>query len=274
MPDMPDKIHNDCIDLRAHLSAYIDDELDDERRHSLDRHLVGCETCRALVDETERLADLVQRDVASELSELPEGFAGTVLARTVFEEDRSERSYRFSVWTSAIGWVAAAAALGLAAIGWYQQQASPPAPTPPPSVAQTNYRPYYRTNARSFVADAAPANAPAPVETHLAVEDRDTVHAASLLVAALADADVESFADVESVRRIAMYDDILPRLRETRAHVDPMDRAAVLATESLLHRVVNGPIDQADLQELRETAESSSLAAELMRIGGANGWSV
>jgi anti-sigma factor RsiW len=80
----------DCTDIKALLSALIDDQLDEHTRHQVERHLAECDACRAQVNEHERLDALVA--MSAELSAhgspgLPRGFEQTVLAQTVRAEE-------------------------------------------------------------------------------------------------------------------------------------------------------------------------------------------
>src|SRR5687767_3970761 len=107
----------DCQDIKALLSGLVDGELDQEKRHHAERHLAECKPCRNLVDETERLNEMVALDAQRLLWPigLPAEFEDRVLRRTLYAD-----AYQFAGrrWTSWLGWVAAAAALLLAASIW------------------------------------------------------------------------------------------------------------------------------------------------------------
>lgn len=100
----------------------------------------------------------------------------------------------------------------------------------------------------------------------IAEEDAQTLYAASNLLAMLAHADMNSFADVERIRAIAEYDDLLARLAESRDRLNVQDRPAVLAAESVLLRVVNGPLSTDDLRSLHNTVASLELADQIEAI--------
>lgn len=93
--------------------------------------------------------------------------------------------------------------------------------------------------------------------------DSDTLDAASRLLEMVAESDLTNFADIEFARRIAVYDELAERLAEVRTRVKPADRAAVLAAESIILRIVNGPLDMNDLRMLHDTVASLDLAAQL-----------
>lgn len=121
----------DCTDMKALLSAYIDDEMDGPTRHLAERHLADCEQCRALVNEAEGLDGLIALDSheRATTARLPESFVDEVLARTAYAQPPREGS-RWAMWT---GWFAAAACLALAAALWWTDI---PAPRDREQVAQ------------------------------------------------------------------------------------------------------------------------------------------
>src|SRR5437868_1366566 len=48
-----------CDDLQAELSAYIDGELSPEEKNALEAHLIGCESCNAVLAELEEARSAV-----------------------------------------------------------------------------------------------------------------------------------------------------------------------------------------------------------------------
>ena len=101
----------------------------------------------------------------------------------------------------------------------------------------------------------------------LSIDDSDTLHAASVLLDLLADSDLRDFADIERAREIAVYDEMPQRLADVRSRLHPADRAAVMAAESILLRIVNGPLDMNDARLLRDSVASLNLAAQVGAIG-------
>jgi hypothetical protein len=117
----------DCSDMKALLSAYLDDQLDAGARHMAERHVGECSACRAFVDDAER-ADLLLATSAAErmaaMSALSPEFMGAVLSRTVFSVP--SRGGVLRRLTHSAGWLAAAASLGLAAFVWMSPFRSQP----------------------------------------------------------------------------------------------------------------------------------------------------
>ena len=119
-----------------------------------------------------------------------------------------------------------------------------------------------RTEARA--ADLSRAHA-------LSRDDSETLDDVSRLMMMLAQAPDQSFVEVERIRRIAEYDRLLPRLARLRANLAPQDRTAVFAAESVLYRIVRGPLSMEDVQIMRDDVSRLELARRLEAIG--NRWS-
>jgi anti-sigma factor RsiW len=62
------KHHHDleCKDLAQHLSAYIDDELDDELCGKIEAHIESCPKCKIVVNTLRKTIQLYQDDGESE----------------------------------------------------------------------------------------------------------------------------------------------------------------------------------------------------------------
>ncbi len=105
----------------------------------------------------------------------------------------------------------------------------------------------------------------------LSRDDSETLDDVSRLIMMLARSPDQSFVEVERIRRIAEYDRLLPRLARLRANLAPQDRTAVFAAESVLYRVVRGPVSSEDMREMRDTVRQLELARRLEAIG--NRWS-
>jgi hypothetical protein len=104
----------------------------------------------------------------------------------------------------------------------------------------------------------------------LSPEDALTLSATAGVLQMLIDSDLTSFADLERVRQIASYDELPSRLADVRQRLRPADRAAVLAAESIILRIVNGPVDLDDLRMLHDTVASMNLATQIGAIGHSN----
>jgi predicted anti-sigma-YlaC factor YlaD len=292
----------DCKDIKALLSAIVDGELDHQTQHEAERHLADCAACRDVVNEAEALNNFIALDAQRMMWPvgLPAGFEQAVLRQTVYAE-----AYEFAGrrWTSWLGWVAAAASLMLAVSVWFVSKQTA-APTYTPIIAQAPTNPVaaparavaYPVSGRSWTYEGGlPANslrvsagttddfnASSTASSHGAVmqasmwreadadpisrDDADTLYAASNLLGMLNNSDLDSFRDIERIRQIAEYDELLDRLAESRTRLTPADRAVVLAAESVLLRVVNGPLSVEDLHLLNETVASLDLPTQVEAI--------
>jgi anti-sigma factor RsiW len=68
----------DCKHVWEHISAYIDNDVDENLRADIDRHLETCEICSAVLDSTRNVVILVADE---RVFELPAGFSQRLHAR-------------------------------------------------------------------------------------------------------------------------------------------------------------------------------------------------
>ena len=291
----------DCTDVKALLSAIIDGGLAEDDRHRAERHLAECAACRTLVSEAEHADALVAATVRLDgpADRLPDGFEGAVLARTVYADGRGTADR----WRSWLGWLAAAAAIVLSVVLWPLGRPADPvrnagsqvltAIYPPgaelgswtlqeaPAATAAGVRLVVNEIARypgdgetgprrvPTVAPRAAADTVVPDTTHgLSRIDAETIESVSLVLSILENADDRSFADVEQARRITEYEQLLPRLAATRGGLPPSARPMLLAAESMLYRVVRGPMNLDDVRELRNTITRLDLPGQIAAITG------
>jgi predicted anti-sigma-YlaC factor YlaD len=309
----------DCTDIKALLSGFVDDELEAGDRHQVERHIAECASCTTLVTEAEALNALIASDAASltaGAAALPEGFEAGVLSRTIYAEAYHAAGHRWASW---FGWVAAAAALGLAASIYFLDRGrmttgpellagpGPGAAIERDAAAASGYQISNRSTiveggvlpdtypaitlvsrTSSAVLDEAtrqqiaeqlalvqPSGARRGIDEisqhpALSGDDADALYATANVLDMLAATDLTSFADIETARQIAVYDELLPRLAAARTRLPVADRPAVLAAESILLRIVEGPINLDDARLLTDTARSMDLSGQLARVS--NRW--
>ena len=101
----------------------------------------------------------------------------------------------------------------------------------------------------------------------LAASDRDTLANAALVLEMLKDADTSSFADVEQVRRIVVYDDLLPRLERTRSRLSDEEKFTLSVATRLISRAVNGPVSIDDVKAMRDDISDLKLTQQIEDIG-------
>jgi hypothetical protein len=284
----------DCTDIRAMLSALVDDLASEADRHQAERHLVNCTACRELLSEAERNDVLVAAltDV-DEPAGLPEGFEAAVLARA--DGPASRR------WTSWLGWLTAAAALAVAAFVWWfdsgPDRAANHVPTvyppglevrsraldEPASAGMTTSGPWFRpvvNEIAAYVSDMPPQQgtlAATPIstvtsrswsdaESTLSREAAEALEGTSLILSMLRQGGGGGFGDVEQARRIIEYDDLLAKLSAARPDMPAAFLPAVLAAESVMYRIARGPLSQDEVREMRQTIASLDLPQRLDSI--------
>lgn len=299
----------DCQDIKALLSALVDDRVDAEARHSAERHLAGCSMCRSLLDEAEALDDLISRDANGfgSASSLPPGFAASVLERASIVRPTLKRT--FITWT---GWTAAAACLVLAVMIWsfdrqnFMKSGSPMAAGTNPAGANSMakaprsgdglvQRATYERRSWTYDGDFADdsqnstnSNDTAVVTTldkikqptidpafaaqdsFLTLDDAQTLYSVAMLMETLESADLSNFEQIERIRQVAEYDNLLPRLDSMKSRLSTSDRPMITAAECILLRIVRGPVTLQDARELLTDASGLRLARYLHSISMRN----
>jgi len=290
----------DCKDIKALLSGLVDGEVDGQTRHQAERHIADCKACRDLLNEAEGVNELVALDAQRMMwpAGLPAGFEQSVLRRTIYGDALHFAGRR---WTSWLGWVAAAACLLLSMSIWIlNRQINHNVPSNYaeglPGHSATEAIPAQRsfvydgsltdrTGQSTFASNAHTTSAALSIDDKNAIDDElgnvlpatfshapisrddsDTLFAASNLLDILAQSDLQNFSDVERIRQVAEYDNLLGRLAEARNRLSPSDRPVVLAAESVLLRIVQGPVSLDDLRILHDTVTSMDLPEQVVAI--------
>ena len=176
----------DCTDIRVLLSGLIDDEVDGDTRHAAERHLAECAECRALIDEAESLNQLIVTSTAGAdgIEPLSPDFIGNVLSRTVYARPTSRRST--TDWTSWLGWFAAAAALLMAVVLWFDDQRVTPEDIP--VIRSASVSPNMQPSLHDYIYSSVLAIAPdgdydeAADWSSLTRDDVDTLDSAALVL--------------------------------------------------------------------------------------------
>lgn len=262
----------DCTDIKAHLSALVDDAIDAPARYRAERHLAECPECRRLLDQAEVLESLIAADAALREPDLDPmaGFEQAVLKQTVYASG-SRR------WTSWLGWVAAAASLLLAATIWVisgqgsavgpqrvaenAAQIRAPALGPPPDVQPpVNALGPSLTLARDV--RRRPAG-PGP-------DTAGTIDTTVLLLGQVLHADLSSFEDIERVRATIVYEDLQDRLAKALAALPPGDWEAARSAKWYLDRIAAGPLTIDDVRQMQRDIAQGALVSRLTNLARAS----
>lgn len=269
----------DCRDIDVLLSGLIDGEIADDDRHAAERHIASCDRCTATLNEAERL-DLSMKAEMAVVDTLPSGFADAVLAQTT----RRAASTRRLRLISTGGWLAAAAAIALAFTLWIRDRGvirelsdtiawlrdNPAADiSGVPALASSTYHlgPEVESVADNQplpseiferIAGSAEVERPDLEATEpLSMDEvEDTLFAADTIIEMLTNATRATFTeDLDYLRRIIEYDELLPRLAGVRhaSGLSNEERESIRRIEAVLNRIVNGTIEFADIESLRDS---------------------
>ena len=300
----------DCTDLKTLLSAMIDDEIDDRDRYRAERHLAACRACRELVSEAELNDAMIVLDGTPEDGDMPPGFVAAVLGRTVYADRRRSRQrwtaalgwfaaaasffLAVSVWvlnrplpaggSNGQGGISGRVIQTTYASGPELRSWALEGPLrhdlPPLALGVPVNRFPDPSGSNTAVMIAASQRPPVDV-VRGAVEDiarrrpispeaAETLDSAAALLTMLEQGSDRTFRDVDFVRRVTEYDDLLTRLADARHNLPIEDWPALLGAETILHRVVAGPLSVDDMRELRQAISRLDLRAQISAVRGAD----
>ncbi len=288
----------DCKDIKAMLSPLLDGTLSDAQRHGAERHLADCSTCRELISNAERQDALLAAAIEDGTGALPAGFEEAVLARTVHAEESPRRLSAWLGWFAAAAVILISITMRLVD----DAPAPMPSPTDPeivraaypvgpevrawaldalPEAVAASPAPESQDEKRHVINEVADYSGrtpwvdpvqgvlgrdpmrPAPPVRLVSRDSADALEQTSEALSMLREADDRSFVDVERVRQIAEYDNLLTRLADARDELPVSDKPVVLAAESMIYRVVRGPLSLDDLRELRHTIMTMDLPGQI-----------
>jgi hypothetical protein len=101
----------------------------------------------------------------------------------------------------------------------------------------------------------------------LDASDIDTIFAASLLVDRLAQLEIGDLEELERLRYIVSYDNVIDRLRTTRRRVDAIDRPLIGATQCFFIRVLRGSSEDQVIAEMQSDLSMLELQQKLEDLG-------
>lgn len=284
----------DCTDIKALLSALIDDCVESDTRHLAERHLADCNSCRTLLDEAEAAEAMVAASVdnLAPLDTLPDGFKANVLARTVYADEKSFHPHHWTTW---LGWLAAAASLALALTIWVVDNSGnlhgPNTQTANIDAhsndtndltgqeSQGSTSNYLVDDSRASFAELnrismMPASLrqssgftkPTLQLSSLTLDEIDTLDQTAQLLMMLAQAPEQSLIEIERIKRIAEYDELLPKLSMLRAKLAQEDRSNTYAAELVLQRIMHNTLGIHDVQEMRNAISELNLPSLIDEI--------
>jgi hypothetical protein len=274
----------DCVGFKVMLSAYLDGELASAQRFDADRHLLECTACRDLLERAEATDDAI-RAICERSPELRAATVGEIGLPEAFESEVLERVRRRSAmrwrrFSSSIGLLATAAAVGLAAIVWWVGVGD-----------RGSDRSSYSGSDRGGRGNLVNETAALPPEwmdlgpgvfgppTALSIDRRlgrslpkltldelQVVHGAAVLLEAIRTTPFENVAARERLRQIAIYDELLLRLGDVAPRFDMVERRHLGAARSIVMELLRPESDVARWNTLQEDLRAFDLAGELEAI--------
>lgn len=227
-----------CNDLKAALSAYLDDELTRDERLRADAHLVGCGSCRGLVERAEALdetlrerfaldADLAARSVDPATVDT-RAMQAQVLAAIGTPARRRAWLPRLAIATAVAAALAGAALLSLQFIG-------------APSAADTRAS---ERSARLVSLDA---------------DERQLLYSTGVILHNLRREGFERSEDRAQLREVARYDELVQRLDALITKLPLEDRPAVALARETIEFLLDASDDPARWEEIRRDMDATEL---------------
>lgn len=250
-----------CNELKATLSAYLDDELTRDERLRADAHLVGCGACRGLVERAELLDESLRARFAedfrdSELELAPasvdvRGIESRVLAEIGAHSRRT--------WVPRLAAAAAIAAVaGGAWIFWSRgDDAKSLAPARIETLARRAGSAGSDDRLRS-IAVAAPEG-PRMRLAALDPDERQALYATSLILHAAQNTKFGDLARRTELRETARYDELVDRLAAVLPKLPAEERAVVALARDATARIAESEADPEAWTRLQEDVSATSL---------------
>lgn len=262
---MDDRRDFDCLDFKLMLTAIVDGTAPTEGRQTAERHALSCPACLKLLEEAEATDFMLKLAARAEPVALPEGFVDRVVERARAEggDHRSRGSSGALVWRERGAWLAAAAALVLAIMGWTMDRGG----------SWTGVGGRSRLGAPGgTIASPVFSGVRDLSESDLRRAGERAAEAESIasLLGSLADAmeelaalDASDAEEVAVLSRRLSADALLARASLLRIALPVDQRADVQAVESALLALTAGCLDAARLEELQASIRTIGLAQRL-----------
>ena len=99
-------------------------------------------------------------------------------------------------------------------------------------------------------------------------DDKDTLHRVAEVLEMLIDFEGGSLKTAEEMRKIIELENLLSRSEIARGRIAAEHQFTLLNAESILYRIVYGPIAEFDLREMRDAARTVDLIGRIDRLSG------
>lgn len=253
-----------CSELKATLSAYLDDELTRDERIRADTHLVSCGICRDLVERAETLDETLREKFAIDLAAAQRdvdtasvdtrAMQANVLAAIGLRERR--------VWLPRAAIAAGIAAAVLASIMLWPTDGSAK------SLAPGGAGAFIVADRGKNAADGVPVTVPVPVPvpTRNAVElasldadDRQLLYSTGVILTNLRKEGFQNASNRGELREVARYDELVDRLDELLTKLPTADRPTVALARESIEFLLNSSDEPARWEQIRRDLERTDL---------------
>lgn len=250
-----------CSELKASLSSYIDDELTRDERLRADAHIVGCGSCRDLIERAERLDDNLREHFDLEL----EHAAGLIPTESV--DTRAMQSQVFaeigararSRWISRFAIAAGIGIAAMASIAFWRAGDAPRsvAPAEPGQFASSGTPREPQSPSVTAPRDSAVQLA------SLDPEERQLLYSTSVILTNLRRADFEHSGSHTQLREVARYDDLVQRLDALLTKVPAPDRPTLALARDTIAFLIDASVDSSRWEDLRRDIERTEIDLKL-----------
>jgi hypothetical protein len=264
-----------CNDLKAALSAYLDDELTRDERLRADAHLVGCGRCRTLVERAEELdlslrevfeSDLAAAERAIDPATVDVGaMQAGVLAAIARADDAATEPSSSAVagrigtddrrrWLPRIAIAASiAAAVFSATMLWKAAgRAGTVTPGGPGNFSLAD------GGARTVDPVAAPSGRATELAS-LDADERQLLYSTGVILTNLRKDGFEHSANRTELQEVARYDELVQRLDALLTKLPPADRPTVALARETIEFLIDASDDPARWEEIRRDMERTEL---------------
>ncbi|MEY5060996.1 MAG: putative zinc-finger [Planctomycetota bacterium] len=256
-----------CSELKAALSAYLDDELTRDERLRTDAHLVDCGKCRDLVERAEHLDDSLRAQFALDL----ERAAAEISADSV-DTAAMQASVLAAIgapaprrWLPRLAIAAGLAGAAVAVIAFWNtgSRNDALAPLGPGQFASTN------DAGRSGTEPVAPPRREAIALAALDADERQLLYSTGVILTNLKREGFERSPSAVQLREVARYDELVDRLDVVLGKVAPEDRATVAFARETIEHFLESASDPNRLDEIRRDLERTDIDARLTTLSDA-----
>jgi hypothetical protein len=251
-----------CLELKAALSAYVDDELTRDERLCADAHLVSCAPCRDLIERADTLREQFEADLAAASDELDAGSVDVRAMQANVLAVIGARPQRR--WLPGLAIAAALAGAALATVVFWRAGA--------PGSGLQPLGPGQFASSGGPRRELAPVDAPGSAAVELAsldADDRQLLYSTGVILTNLKREGFERSSSATQLREVARYDELVDRLDSVLPKLAPEDRPAVALARDTILRFLDAASDQDRWQSMRRDLERTELDRRINALSDA-----